>query len=167
MPTITKAWMAGLDPKEFEATLAILRYWRMAEHLHDDATDWWNRFSDDDLDDDERNTVFWQLFIPVYLLFASMLYVLFEGLKKLKVEDAKLQEIEGQMDMERLRQFRNATFHFKPHFRHDWHSKMFEGDGIGVSFQLYKRQTFVIHKMRKLMKHNPHHGKPIATLQGE
>ena len=102
--------------------------------------------------------------MPAYMVFASMLYVLHEGLKKLKVEDRKLQEIEAKLNMERLRrQFRNATFHFKPHFRHEWHGNLILEDGMPKTFELYKRQTFLIHKMRKLMKHHPRHKAALLT----
>ena len=76
MPAITKAWMAGLDDKGFEKIVAILRYWRQAKFLSVEAEGWWGRMEDEDIDEAGAKTIFWQLFIPAYLLFASMLVVL-------------------------------------------------------------------------------------------
>lgn len=163
MPAITKAWMAGLDDKGFEKIVAILRYWRQAEFLSVEAEGWWGRMEDEDIDEAGAKTIFWQLFIPAYLLFASMLVVLHEGLESIGVEDRKLAEIETRIDMQRLQRFRNATFHFQPHHRSPKHSEFIANDGIAVSWELYERQSFLIHKMRRLMKHHPRYGLPLLT----
>jgi hypothetical protein len=163
VPAITKAWMMSLDDKGYERVVAILRYCRIAEFLSVEAEDWFDRMHDSDISQEEAKTIFWELFIPAFMLFASMLMVLHEGLNEIGVEDRKLQEVEARVDMRLLQRFRNATFHFQPQFRSPKHSAFIAADGFETAWELWKRQSFLIHKMRKLLKHHPRHDRPLPT----
>lgn len=156
MPKITKEWVAGLDRGGLEKILALGRYNRSAILLSIHADEWFHAHFEGQRSEAKKQEVFWLFFLPYYFLWVSMLYVVHEGLVELEIEDAKLRKIREHIDMALLKRFRNATFHFQPKWRSSKHDDFIMKHGLAAAWELSQRQDFLVRKMARLVKFNPH-----------
>jgi len=116
MPKITKEWVAGLDKIGLDKINALGGYNRQATLLYLQASEFRIAAFNPRATTKQRNDMLSGLFIPYYTLWISMLYVVHEGLTALDIEDKTLLKARAQVNMDLLRRFRNATFHFQPQF---------------------------------------------------
>jgi hypothetical protein len=156
MPKITKEWLASLDRPSMESVLSLGQYNCQAMLLFIDVLDLFAAVTDAKKTDKQRREAFWEYFVPYCNMWLSMVFVVHEGLEALHIEDAKLDKFQQQIDMGLLRRFRNATFHFQRHIRDPRHRAFYERGMLRDARQLYERQDFLIRKMARLTRHNPH-----------
>jgi hypothetical protein len=88
-------------------------------------------------------------------------YVVHEGFIHLGVEDTKLNRIRSKGDLDVLRRFRNATFHFQPVWRDERHTKLIMENLTGWVQELHDRHHELMGRMLRLaVRHHPlRHGR--------
>ena len=161
LPQVTKDWILGMDKAQLEKVLALGAYNRRAVLLFIHTDEWFHAHFVRGRSRKQKEEIFWAFFIPYYTLSASMVYVVHEGLTELEVEDKKLEKIRVAVDMRLLKRLRNATFHFQTRFRSPKHDEFITQKGFGIARELFERQDFLVRKMIRFSKDNPHSASSI------
>lgn len=157
MPIITQAWVDGLNRNQFEKAAALHLYNHRAVLLWIE-TDHYARACFAEKDISNRREIFDDFFFPYYSMWTSMVYVVDEGFVALGIEDARLQKARDQVDMALLKRFRNATFHYQPHWRSPKHGELIMTKGFGSAHALFERQGVLIRRIGRFMKKMPDRG---------
>ena len=113
---------------------------------------------DDKTSKADKGELFNGFFLPFYMLWVSMIYVVHEGLVDLDVEDRQLEHLRNKTDIDLLRRFRNGTFHFQCEFYSRKHDELIQRHGFGAQWELWGRQDFLVRKMLSYVPHNPRSG---------
>jgi hypothetical protein len=154
VPVITKAWIGSVDRATLEAVLALSRYNRQAVLLFAHTDEWFHIVTGDHESEADKREAFMGYFIPYYHLWASCVYVVHEGLRSLDVSDAKLDKLRVKVDVDKLRRFRNATFHFQPKWKDVRHTELIQS--VASTRELFERQDILVGKMVGFVRFNPH-----------
>jgi len=160
VPKVTKAWIAQQDRKGLRKVLALTAYNRRAMLLSIETDRWFQAIEQARPGAAAEREIFWGFFVPYFTLWISMVYVVHEGLVELGIEDAALDKIRSGIDMAVLRRFRNATFHFQPEFRSEKHDELIRKYGFRGGRDLWRRQDFLVRKMARFVRYNPHADEP-------
>jgi hypothetical protein len=153
--TVTKAWVENLSAKNLDKIVALAGYNTSVRCLSVDLDRWLNAGIRKGGRKSTKEFIWGSLFWPYFTLYASMVYVVHEGFVELQVGDTKLDAARKKVDIDALRRFRNATFHFQPHFRNPKHQAMLE-NGLSHIRALDDRQDFLVTKMVRFGWKNPH-----------
>jgi len=155
MTNINKEWAMALDQAQIDRVLSLGIYNRHAVLLFANVDNCWQDMFRGKQTKKGMDETFRFFFMPFFKMWASTLFVVYEGTSKCGVIDKKLFEVESSMDMDTLRGFRNATFHFQARLS-DWrHNEYIAKNGFRSARDLHERQDFVVRKMVRLLKHNP------------
>lgn len=145
--------MASLNKPQFESVFALGRYNRQAVLLFHHTDEWFHVALGGDLKGQKEIEAFWGFFIPYYQLWGASVYVVHEGLHSLDITDAQLNKLRQQVDMDALRRFRNATFHFQTKWRDPRHEALI--GNVLATRKLFERQDFLVRKMMRLVRSVP------------
>lgn len=154
---VDKAWTEQLDTDGVEAVLSLGMYSRRASLLFEHADEWFWASTDASQSAEERQTAFWNFFIPYYTTWASLVYVVWEALKQLKIDDPSIKEIVKELDIDLFRSYRNSTFHFDRKFRSEHQTRFLARNGFVAVRKLFERQEELVFQMIELLEHNPHY----------
>jgi hypothetical protein len=156
VPEITKEWIAGLDKRTLEKVLALGLYHYRSQLLFIHTNEWFQAHFEAGKTKKQQLEIFTEFFVPYFLMWAAMVYVVHEGFVDLSIEDAKLRQAVEAADVALLKRFRNATFHYQPHVRSPKHDEYIRAKGFGEVRRLFDRQGVLVRRLGRLVKHNPH-----------
>ena len=151
---ITRQWVHDFDKSDLRKFLALSLYYAQAQILRLHADEYLDTLEEFRLKK-TRDRVFFHSFKPIFKMFASMVYVVDEGFRELNLEDVALNRIRVQVDMEKLRRFRNATFHFQPYISNPKHDEYIANVGAAPLYALHERQGFLIRRISRFAKDSP------------
>jgi hypothetical protein len=158
---VTKDWIGGLDARAFEKVLALGLYHYRSQLLFIHTNEWFHAHFQSGKTEKQQLEIFSEFFVPYFLMWASMVYVVHEGFVDLDIEDARLQRATKATDVALLKRFRNATFHYQPHVRSPKHDEYIKTKGFGAVRTLFDRQGVLVRRMARLLKYNPHYGNAV------
>jgi hypothetical protein len=154
MPEITQSWIDSLDRHTFEKVAALHLYHQRAMLLWID-TDACAEAIFAEKNQSKSNEIYTEFFFPFYSMWASMVYVVDEGFVALDIQDAQLQKARQAIDMKLFKRFRNATFHYQPHFRSPKHGELIMTKGFNAARILFDRQGVLLRRIGRLMRKMP------------
>lgn len=154
MPQITQAWVNSFNRQTLDRVIALQLYYQQAVVLDYHTNDWTKRLRTE-ADHSKKGEIVALFLGPYYRMFVAMVYVVDEGLVALQIEDTKLQKARAGLDMNLLRRFRNATFHYQPQFRSP---KIYDitTKNIGAMSALWERHCVLIRRLGRFINKAPH-----------
>jgi hypothetical protein len=115
---------------------------------------WFHIVTGDHASQADKMEAFMGYFIPYYHLWVSCVSVVHEGLRSLDVLDGKLDKLRVKVDVDKLRRFRNASFHFQPKWKDLRHTELIQS--VGSTRELFERQDILVRKMVGFVRFNRH-----------
>ncbi len=154
---VDRAWAEQLDADGVEAVVSLGMYSKRASLLFEHTDEWFHVSTDTSQPAESQRDAFWGFFIPYYTTWASLVYVVWEALKHLKIDDLIIKDIVKELDIDLFRNYRNSTFHFDRKFRSEHQRKFLARNGFIAVRKLFERQEELVLQMLELIKHNPHY----------
>jgi hypothetical protein len=153
MPEISKEWVLALSPEKLEHALSLGLYHYRSTLLFIHTDEWWRTLFDNNTTEEEKAVIFNEFLKHYLLMWASMVFVVQEGFVELEIADKLLDRAVRKVGYDRMRRFRNATFHYQKRIRDARHGELFgEFDAVRAVFE---RQGVLVRRLSRFIKLRP------------
>ena len=150
MPEITKDWVIGLPKDKLEQTLSLGLYHYRSTLLFIRSDECWRAMFDNNKTESEKSAIFQEFLKHYLMMWASLVFVVQEGFVELDIRDKALERAVKKIGYDRLRRFRNATFHYQKRVRDARHDELF-GEFSAVRL-VFERQGVLIRRFSRFVK---------------
>ena len=152
MPKVDVVWAKGLSSADTERVVALGGYRQQAILIQTEFEYWLKSMH---AKKRQKETI-WRTFVSPWMrMCLGIIYVVYEGLQDMDIQDEPLARIVRKGDIGNLRRFRNAAFHVQRQYRPQRMNALMTTDGLPWALELGKRQDYLVRKMIRLaMRHS-------------